>query len=445
LTWAYQVQHTLTTVVVGLLLLVLVLAGNRFTWRNAIAVGVGLILLPLCGGGGLVYFPCLLTWFVLSGLLHLRSGQPRARRDSLLTFAMAAASLLIFGLYFYRLELGSWLDTGDQTRPDMRTITETALKFIASGFGPAATSFWPWSALVAVCVTLATLGIMGLALWRHGALERLEALALWAFVLGFLGLALVMGLRRADSLLPYYSISAAMFYCWAYFVWGKYRSPRTAGFAQLVLFTTFAMMMSLNSSIGVDEGRKRRAAMNAFEKDLSDGLPKYQLLKRHARTLYPPYVTKGSMFTAVLSAHLDHLRDARIKPFLRLTPDPAFQELALPVIPDAVGDLSWNGDTGLVEGQDAFLLLSLPRPMHVGGIRIAYATTKQRPPFLEVFWKLKKQAAFDGTQSQLDVEGENPLFVWIDDIIDQIKLHPFGGSSTFKLSEITLLIPATGE
>jgi hypothetical protein len=469
--WVFQIQHTISTVVIGIMLLALVLMRNRLTAAGVITVGIGLILLPLCGGGGLVYLPGLWLWFVGCGVVSILSARPHARRDGFLTLAAAGVSLLVLVLYFRDLELRQWMEEENAARPPWGKVAESALRFATNGFGPAAAgvslpveasvpprlapgfpTFWPISGLVMLGLAVATLVVLFANFRQRAAPVPTQSIGMIAFVVGCGGLALVTGLRRTGIFHAYYSISAALFLCWAFFIWGMYRSRGTAYFGQLVLFTLMAMMISLNSSIGLAEGKKVRTGMSNFEEDLRDGVPKYKLMKRHARTLYPPWQTDGAIHTELISRQFDQLHEAGVKPFSRMKPDPPFNAIEVVLVPETANGISWEDGTAHLHEAGAYLTFALPEPKYVGVIEILYTTTKKNPPFLEVFWKRRDQPDFTGKQSQFDAEGTKfdkvgtkKVIVWIDETIDRIKIQPMvnpNGPTTVKISKITLLAPA---
>src|SRR5262249_45064638 len=74
-----QIFYLFPTAVAGPLLLVIVQKGTRLTLGTVVLAGVCLILLPLCGAGGLVYLLPLTLWFAYCGIHLWRSAEPRGK------------------------------------------------------------------------------------------------------------------------------------------------------------------------------------------------------------------------------------------------------------------------------------------------------------------------------------------------------------------------------
>src|SRR5262249_49372370 len=98
--WWWVVNHLLAPLVANALLLIVVLYGSRMTPRHRILVGIGAVLLTLCGPGGLLYALALALWLCLWPILHQSPTDYAGKVCNSVTSGLAWASVLLVGLYF---------------------------------------------------------------------------------------------------------------------------------------------------------------------------------------------------------------------------------------------------------------------------------------------------------------------------------------------------------
>src|SRR5262249_25578286 len=96
--WWWQVNHVLAPILASLLLAVVVLYGNDLQTGLVRWIGIGLIVLVLCGPGGLPYVIVFAVWLLVRIVMKWPALKADGRREelSLLTPVVIALGLLGF-------------------------------------------------------------------------------------------------------------------------------------------------------------------------------------------------------------------------------------------------------------------------------------------------------------------------------------------------------------
>src|SRR5260370_24327343 len=100
LLWSLQVSFILSAALASTLLLVIVTSRCPLTLWSTLLAGVCLMLLTLCGPGGLACVPALGLWLALSSIRKLFSPGPYRRGTCTVGLGSAPAGLLLVVLYF---------------------------------------------------------------------------------------------------------------------------------------------------------------------------------------------------------------------------------------------------------------------------------------------------------------------------------------------------------
>jgi hypothetical protein len=136
------------------------------------------------------------------------------------------------------------------------------------------------------------------------------------------------------------------------------------------------------------------------------------------------------------------------------------REVPFPVVPAQVTGMSWQDGTAKgagylvfalehaqVIGEDPPLVYSPRAPRLVYGIRLTYGYDNTvGPACFKLYWRTRDRGDFDpysGCVRWLDTgPGEHTTTVWINDAIDGFRVHPDVKPCAFRLSGITLIVPA---
>jgi hypothetical protein len=286
LIWSWQLGFLLASALAGGILSAIVCKPGFPTWRRAVAAGVFLTMLPLCGANGLVLTPALGLWLALSSAIVWFSPAADRKFEAIAMMALVVAALVIARLYLVGFQRPGNIPPSSSIG---RTLA-VGLQFCSLSFGPSLKSFWPvWGALVL------GVGIAGAAIVVRRALrqpgEWIRALGLLLFPTAMLCLALAIGWGRAAlsmqaGLAVRYVSLAAPLACWGFFTWlvvgGDLGRRVTAALAIIAGVTAL-----VNTSAGFEEASVRYHNMWYVKQDMSAGLPVEEIARRYSQ---PPFM-----------------------------------------------------------------------------------------------------------------------------------------------------------
>ncbi len=458
LLWGWQVQFLSSTVLSGLVLLVIVQSGRRVKLHTGLVTGICLLLLPLCGVNGLALVPPLALWLIYLAASQWRSRDPHAKGKSILTLGLAASALLLVGLYLVGYEM---VPHSPASR-GLIGVLKTGVGFLTIGLGPGTQSIWPFSGLGGLGLLLAT--ALGLAIvWRCNPQERHRVLGFVLFLGAMASLGLSLGVGGRYGLETRYVTLAIPSWCAVYFFWSIYGPPRINLTARTLLLIVSGLALWPNTQFGVSYARDLRHQLGSFEEDMVAGVPSYMLISRYWRYLHINH--------DILTDYLPMLQRAGVGKFRLLRNDPVYRELPLPLEPTVWSQVTWNEGTAYGSRKDPYLVFALPEDRYVYGIHLDYSYSNEdgTPPRRFVYWKKGDQKDFPedqhseywptgdhanwsrGTWVRL-MDSESTTTVWICDTIREIKIYPDFKTIEwveispkpfmFKILELAVLVPA---
>ncbi len=286
LVWGWQIQFVLATLLTCALLLVAALRGTDLRPRDAWLAGTCLLLLPLTGANGLIFVAVMAPWAALSArelIVRRRTGGSGA--GAYLAGCIAVA-IVLSGLYFVGYERPSW----NPPSPGIGPAVETAVKFLAMGWGPAAELSWRASALLAAAAIASAVALMVTALARQNGHERGRAFGLLSFAAGMTILALAIGWGRA-AMVPSvgmpdrYALLSLPALCMTFFTWQLYGSPGWRRPVQLGLLAAMLALLPANTREGLEWRDWYSAGMLRVEADLAAGMTSDELARRNGEFL----------------------------------------------------------------------------------------------------------------------------------------------------------------
>lgn len=448
--WGWQVQFHVSTILAGVILLIIGLSGNRFRPGSTVIIGICLVLLPMSGANGLVLVPPLALWLGYVGVVHLRSEELHLKRGGFLALGLASSAVALVALYFVGYEMVPYHPINSGVTAALRE----SIRFLAMGFGPAARPFWPFSGVGVLSLLLTTAGILVVAA-RNQSHAHHRALGLFFFLSAMGSLALATGLSR-DGFLPRYVTLAVPALCCAYFVWEIFAPSRIGGYLQAALFALASVALWPNTQFGIEYGTNLRHHLGSFERDMTAGVPSYLLINRYGSYLH--------IHQDVLMDYMPMLRRAGIGQFRFLRNDPPFREVSVPVVPTQLNQVRWKGGTAYGTGRNSYLVFDLREDTFISGVRLKYSywNNDGTIPYVSIYWKRSDQNEFTkdqfskysptgdranwtrGTWQRLS-DPETTLTVWVCDTVGQLRIHPDFKPGVFKISEILLLLPPSEE
>ena len=215
-------------------------AGESPAWWSCLQVGGMLVLLPLCGGSGVILMPPLVLWlagYVACGWWSGRDIEPWARGISV---ALLMTSAAITAWYLTGFQRPAYLPPA----PSIAAVLKVTLEVLSLAIGPIhwdATrqdagfylGYWKLTGMGVLLLSVATFGRLAIVA-RRSAADRPRALGLIAILVALLGAAASVGVARsglgADMGMSsrYVTISVPLFgvFYFAWLVYGGRRARR---------------------------------------------------------------------------------------------------------------------------------------------------------------------------------------------------------------------------
>jgi hypothetical protein len=388
-------------------------------------------------------------WLGYIGMHKWCSAQPNDVRCGTLILGFVLLALLVVGLYFRNFDyqtieqIEGYSGHGDSVR--VRLERAVQVLSIALGTGGTGRGLWKLSGPAVAVLLLISAVLLVVALWNQPR-ERSRALGLLLF-LGFVACyALLLGWERQMVARGYYSTFPALGLCCIYYVWGLYASCSVGSFAQVVIFAVVCAMFPVNTYHGLNWAREHHnQRMEPTEQAMRAGVPPYKLIRFHRNTLVPGGNDTGDWLIPLVRS----LRDAGCGNFRYMGEDPPFREVPMSLTPTAMKGLTWNEGNAHVSSEDDYLIFPVPERRLVAGVRITYIHSGNaggRPAF-RLFWKRSDQNEFPTDQSlsmpwlQTGPEERTTGTIWIDETIDQVRIHPDDKPCTFKILKMVLIVP----
>jgi hypothetical protein len=267
-------------------------------WRSCLQVGGMLVLLPLCGGSGLIMMPPLVLW--LAG--YVACGWWTGRDIG------ALARSLGVGLLMTAAAIAAWY-VGGYERPAYIPATPSAgaawgvmLQVLSLAIGPNhwdptrqdagfALGYWKLGGMASLLLSVATIIRLAIAA-RGSAAERPRALGLIGVLLSLLSVAASVGLARS-GLGPamgmssrYVTLSIPLLGV-IYFAWLVYGGPRSRRLVHIGLLALVCAGTVVEARYALACGKHRRIRYARIERAIQGGMPTSRLLDLACGTLAP--------------------------------------------------------------------------------------------------------------------------------------------------------------
>jgi hypothetical protein len=287
LVWGWQIQFVISTVMVGLWLLIIVREPWPLRPKIAVAAVLILVMLPLTGANGILLTPFVALWVTAGSLIYYRE----MRFGWVVPFQSICVlvSLVLAGLYFVGYVHPPWAPPNPGLVPTMIT----GARFVAMGLGPVGARHLEARLItgsVAFMVVSFLLASSVLPLKRGCTTERpsekSRAIGLAVFMAAEAALAVAMAWGRAGWVPQFgmpdrYALFSVPILCAAYFAWILYGPARLRDRIGTMFLIAALAALPFNLLEGRSYGEYYVSGMKAFEEDLSRGLSWEQLADRH--------------------------------------------------------------------------------------------------------------------------------------------------------------------
>jgi hypothetical protein len=454
--WCWQVQYSASILLVGGVLMLIARARTPPNLLPTLAVGMCVVLLPLCGANGLGLAPSLALWLAYITFLQWRSPTIERRRNATITAGFAVAALLSVGLYFIDYHSPPYLTLTHS----IRVIVRAAAQFLTMGFGPGIVGLsfdrspmWFWKFVTAAVIALffTTAGLL-LKTWWRSSNETARAAGLFLFLAGMASLAFGLGMGRAGFETRYVTLSIPGL-CAVYLVWTIYGAARLQTIVRTALVGTVLVTFLPNTLWGLHWAYYLKSHLAGFERDIKAGAAPYQLLQSYADL---------HQDRELMIDYMPMLRGTRVGAFRYLRDNPPFHEISLPLLPVDMHNVTWKEGNAQPTGADAWLTFTLPVDIQAAGIQLtySYSNVDDIEPHLGICWKSSGETDFEqdsctgyfpfgdranwrhGTWSRLNSK-VTLLHAWMCHPVQTVRLLAFE-NGTIKIEALTVLVAEDG-
>ena len=245
---------------------------------SVIPIGISLVILPLCGGSGLVMLPPLILW--LAGYLcwGWRSGREPggwARAFGLSSLMACSAVVALYLVDYVR-------PAHHPSAPSLSAVVSTTLEFLSLSLCPSVPGYWKAAALTVVAlvaVALTRLTVVAVRL-PH---ERPRALGLAAVIFSIIGVAVSVGVSRSGfgpgaGLASRYVCLAAPLLSALYVTWLIYTPAQAQRALQACLLLVVCLSVPGSLQEAKDLGEPRLQCYRRMERSLQAGMSDSQIL-----------------------------------------------------------------------------------------------------------------------------------------------------------------------
>jgi hypothetical protein len=282
----FTLALVLTALATYVMIVLFARATERPTWMTVIPVSIALVILPLCGGGGLAMLPPLVLWlagFLCCGWWSGREPGTWARAFGILCLMACSAIVALYLCNFIQMR---------PPVPSLRALVRTSLECLSlSLVCSGSVGYWKDAAVIVVAMIVAALVrlIVVAARLPH---ERPRAIGLAAVILSTIGVAVAVGKASAGfgpgaGLTSRYVTLAAPLLSVLYITWLIYTPARWQRALQGCLL--LAVCLSVPGAIG---GSKevpeiRLQCFKRVERALRAGRPDSEILDLVCPVLQP--------------------------------------------------------------------------------------------------------------------------------------------------------------
>jgi hypothetical protein len=421
LLFGYQILVMAPVCLSGIILMVIARTHCQLRPGMASLAGVCLLLLPLCGGLGLVWVPGLAFWLGLAVARTETCTTDRAVK--LIGAGSAVGSLALLGAYFLGFDR-SYTPPVPGLWPTVRTV----LEFLSTAFGTLQALMWYVAAAIVLLACSIAAASAVLAFIRRPS-DRVQALGFLAILAGVLVEALAVGWGRAGlgpsaGLAQRYSTMTAIGIACAYLASLVYQPGGVGAGLRHLLFVVALCMLWPNTLNGISYGRELRTRFEQFEFDVRRGVPPSILANQYTRS---PSLLGRAWRKKQFGRELAMLRDAGVGWFQFLRDDPDWLEIPLAQPATKSAGLSY----------------SLPQARFVYAVRLMFKY-EPGPAFadLKLTWKEQPGSAPSTFRITLPRTGQDDvLLAWLDSPVSQLFILPGDIPPRCQISDVTLLVP----
>ncbi len=314
--FGWQLTFVLPVAILVVVMCVLFSRQSVVVRGGAVIVGLGLVLLPLTGGGnGLLYIPGIGVFLIYAGWSSWsqRLGSPPRRFVAAWLFSSVTFAVMISTFYFVNYHQPTW----NPPSPGVIPSAKTALKVLSLGFGPVAEKGWELFAMATLVLIASTVWCALRACIQQRGFARQRAVGGTFFLINAIGAACLVGWVRAGYVPEFgiptrYVLLVSPAFCGCFFAWEMFGPIAIGRVVQRCLAGLMLVLLPFNTRSGYTMFASWYSdGMKAFRADLAHGLPFDELAANHGSFLIHWWKP------AELAPQMQWLRDAGVEEFSR--------------------------------------------------------------------------------------------------------------------------------
>lgn len=278
----FAIQEVMSTALLAVILVVILGSGATLGRKQALLVGLCLVLLPTTGTAGFLLVPPLAVWMAYSAWISWRAGGVGATSTAALQLALALFALAFLTPYYFSVPHGvPWLHEPASMVEKCLTIFAVLLQVLTLGFGMGAAATWlpfldrqlPVYVVGSVVLALVIGCLIVILVRQQPSTERLRRAGIFLYLLANLivlsGIAFGRsGISKTIGLSPRYSLYSVPLLWGIYFAWQLYGARLGRHLVPLGLFAFMCAMFSLNMHLGFGSGQGRNSVLKSAARDI---------------------------------------------------------------------------------------------------------------------------------------------------------------------------------
>jgi hypothetical protein len=262
---------------------------SRLGLPLTLKLGLFLVLLPLCGAGGLIMLPPLLLWLACESIWGCRrEGNPeRVKVARAIGVALLVVCLAVVAFYM----LGYKSPPNHRPPTSFAAAMSTLLEYLSLVIWPNVLDYWRAAGLIVAFLVAATLVRLCLVGLRQPD-DRVRAFAMVAVILAMLCAAVAVGYSRSfiglgGARVGRYVTTTSPLFCALYVAWLIHGSARTRRLIHAALFVVVILTVPTNIKHGLSVGESRRVVYTRLERDMNAHSTLSAVVKNAWPDLYP--------------------------------------------------------------------------------------------------------------------------------------------------------------
>jgi hypothetical protein len=285
---------------------------SQFGLPLSLKLGLSLLLLPLCGGSGLIMLPPLLLWLVCDSIWGCAADGDPARAKVSRAIGVALLVICLGVVAFYMV--GYERPPHHPLPVSFAAVVFTFAEYLSLAVWPIVLDYGRVAGLIVAVLVAATLARLCWVGCRQPA-ERARAFAMLAVILGMLCAAVAVGVARSFSGAKFgrYVTTTAPLFCALYVAWLVHGPARARRFVHVTLFAVVVLTVPPNIKYGLGQGAERRAIYTRVER----GMKSHSTITEVAKKAWPVLLPTQN----IIETYFRMLKEARVGWFGNLVDD----------------------------------------------------------------------------------------------------------------------------